>query len=157
MSQPRAALMTILTASLAGMLAVAAGPQPEIPTSSLMPPSQLNSKMGEVQSGKLVLIHVGFRVMYEMAHIPGSTYAGSASTPEGVAELREFAAKLPHDQQIVIYCGCCPWSHCPNIRPAFETLKQMGFSNLKALDIPERFGDDWTAKGYPTEKGESRN
>ncbi len=114
----------------------------------------LNRKMGEVQSGKLVLIHVGFRVMYEIAHVPGSTYTGSASTPEGITELRKFAAKLPRKQQIVIYCGCCPWNHCPNIRPAFEALKQMGFSNLKALDIPQRLGDDWTAKGYPTAKGD---
>jgi len=33
-------------------------------------------------------------------------------------------------------------------------LKEMGFSSLKALDIPERLGDDWTAKGYPIVKGE---
>jgi thiosulfate/3-mercaptopyruvate sulfurtransferase len=157
MSRPRITSMTILFALFAGTIAGAVSAQHDIPTSRLMPPSQLDSKMGEVQSGKLVLIHVGFRVMYEMAHIPGSTYAGSTSTPEGTAELRKFAAKLPRDQHIVIYCGCCPWSHCPNIRPAFEALKQMGFSNLKALDIPERFGDDWTAKGYPTDKGEPRN
>ena len=157
MPRASATMMTILAILSAGTLAVAANAQHEIPRSSLIPPSQLNSKMEEVQSGKIVLIHVGFRMMYKLAHIPGSTYTGSASTPEGIAALRKFAAKLRRDQQIVIYCGCCPWSHCPNIRPAFEALKQMGFSNLKALDIPERLGDDWTAKGYPTEKAESRN
>jgi hypothetical protein len=45
--------------------------------------------------------------------------------------------------------------HCPNIRPACDALKEMGFSQVKVLNIPERFGDDWTAKGYPVEKGDS--
>jgi hypothetical protein len=30
----------------------------------------------------------------------------------------------------------------------------MGFTNFKVLDIPNRMGDDWTAKGYPIVKGE---
>jgi hypothetical protein len=30
----------------------------------------------------------------------------------------------------------------------------MGFSNLKVLDIPQRLGDDWGAKGFPLLKGE---
>jgi rhodanese-related sulfurtransferase len=89
-----------------------------------------------------------------MAHIPGSQYAGAASRPDPLAELKKLVANLPRNQQIVIYCGCCPWNNCPNIRPAFEALKEMGFVNLKALDIPERLGDDWTAKGYPVVKGE---
>jgi rhodanese-related sulfurtransferase len=92
--------------------------------------------------------------MYKMGHIPGSQYAGAASRPEGLAALKKLAAKLPRDQRIVVYCGCCPWDDCPNVRPAFRALKEMGFANLKVLDIPERLGDDWTAKGYPVVKGE---
>ena len=122
--------------------------------SDLISPAKLNSKLAEIKSGKIVLIHVGFRTMFEMAHIPGSRYPGAAATPEGLAALQKLASKLPRQQAIVIYCGCCPWSHCPNIRPAFAALKQMGFVNLKALDIPQRLGDDWTAKGYPVVTGE---
>jgi rhodanese-related sulfurtransferase len=37
---------------------------------------------------------------------------------------------------------------------AVQALKEMGFSNLKLLDILERLFTDWTAKGYPIVKGE---
>jgi len=119
-----------------------------------MPAAQLNSQLPAVKAGKIVLIHVGFLMMYKMGHIPGSQYAGPAAKAEGLAALRKLVANLPRNQQIVIYCGCCPWDDCPNIRPAFRALKDMGFTNLKVLDIPERLGDDWTAKGFPIVKGE---
>ena len=122
--------------------------------SDLITASQLNGKLPEVKAGKIILLQVGFHTMYKMGHIPDSQYVGAASNAEGLAALKKLVAKLPHTQAIVIYCGCCPWDQCPNIRPAFQMLKEMGFSNLKALDIPERLGDDWTAKGFPIVKGD---
>jgi len=122
--------------------------------SDLMPAAQLNSQLPAVKAGKIVLIHVGFLMMYKMGHIPGSQYAGPAAKAEGLAALRKLVANLPRNQEIVIYCGCCPWDDCPNIRPAFRALKEMGFTNFKVLDIPERLGDDWTAKGFPIVKGD---
>ena len=151
MSIKRQTALILFFALLTSGLAAAAT-QNEIPAVALMQPAQLNSQMKDVRSGKIVLIYVGFRVMYEMARIPGSTFVGTASTPEGLEDLRKYAAKFPRSQQIVIYCGCCPWSHCPNIRPAYQTLHDMGFSRLKAVYMPERLGDDWTAKGYPIER-----
>jgi rhodanese-related sulfurtransferase len=145
-----ALILAILGTTVAG----GAGATHPITSSDLIAPSQLNSRLPAVKAGKLVLIQVGFLMMYKMGHIPGSQYAGAASKPEGLAALQKFVAKLPRNQEIVIYCGCCPWNDCPNIRPAFQTLKEMGFSNLKVLDIPERLGDDWTAKGFPIVKGE---
>ena len=85
---------------------------------------------------------------------PGSQYTAPASKAEGLATLEKLVAKLPRNQEIVIYCGCCPWDNCPNIRPAFRALKDMGFSNLKVLEIRERLFDNWTAKGFPIVKGE---
>ena len=121
--------------------------------SDLVSAQHLNSQLPAVKAGKIVLIQVGFHVMYKMGHIPGSQYAGPASKAEGLAALEKLVAKLPRNREIVIYCGCCPWDDCPNIRPAFRALKEMGFSNLKVLDIPERLGTDWTAKGYPVTAG----
>lgn len=145
------ALIIVAVSTLPSM---AADNAPAIPPAALVSAAHLNDQLPAVKAGKIVLIHVGFRTMYEMAHIPGSKYTGAASRDEGLAGLKKLAANLPRDTAIVIYCGCCPWDHCPNIRPAFQTLKQMGFKNVKALDIPERLGDDWTAKGYPTASGE---
>jgi len=122
--------------------------------SDLIAASALNRQLPEVKAGKIVLIQVGFHVMYQMGHIPGSQYAGPASSADGLEALKKLVAKLPRNQKIVIYCGCCPWDDCPNIRPAFHTLKEMGFTNFRILDIPQRLGADWTAKGFPTVRGD---
>jgi hypothetical protein len=61
---------------------------------------------------------------------------------------------LARNRFIVIYCGCCPWSDCPNVRPAYEALHSLGFTKLKVLYIPDNLGTDWVSKGYPVEKGE---
>jgi hypothetical protein len=154
MSLKHALMKALIFAMFASVTAVAADNSHAITPSDLIATAQLNSQLAAVNSGKIVLIHVGFHTMYGMAHIPGSKYVGAASEAEGLAALQKLVASLPRNQQIVIYCGCCPWSHCPNIRPAFAALKEMRFTNLKALDIPQRFGDDWTAKGYPVANGE---
>ena len=145
---------SFLLAILAGAVARAADAAYPVTPSDLVTAAQLNSQLPAVKAGKIVLIHVGFLTMYKMGHIPGSRYAGAASNVDGLAALKKLVTSLPRNQQIVIYCGCCPWDDCPNIRPAFQALKEMGFSNLKVLDIPERLGTDWTAKGYPVVKGE---
>ena len=41
---------------------------------------------------------------------------------------------------------------CPNVKPAIELLKQMGFQRVKALMIPTNFARDWIDQGYPIEQ-----
>ena len=144
----------LILATLAGAVVTAADVTYPVTLSDLITAPQLNSQLPAVKSGKIMLIQVGFHTMYKMGHIPGSQYSGAASNAEGLAGLKKLVAKLPRNQEIVIYCGCCPWDDCPNIRPAFRALKEMGFSNLKVLDIPERLGTDWTAKGFPIVRGD---
>ena len=144
----------LMLAILSSAFICAADTTHPVTTADLIMASQLNDRLSAVKSGRIVLLQVGFHTMYKMGHIPGSQYAGAASKADGLAALKKLVAKLPHSQQIVIYCGCCPWDDCPNIRPAFRALKEMGFSNLKVLDIPERLGTDWTAKGFPIVKGD---
>jgi len=42
---------------------------------------------------------------------------------------------------------------CPNIRPAFLALRQMGFKHLKVLNIENNLAKDWVDKSFATEKG----
>ncbi len=105
-------------------------------------------------SAKPTVLNVGPRVIYVQAHIPGAEYIGPTAKPEGLEKLRARAASLPRDSFLVIYCGCCPWEHCPNVWPAYKELKQMGFTRLKLLYIANSFGSDWVEKGFPTAKGE---
>jgi thiosulfate/3-mercaptopyruvate sulfurtransferase len=99
-----------------------------------------------------LVIHVGFPVLYRATHITGTQYAGPGSKAEGIADLKKAVAGEPRDREIVLYCGCCPWDKCPNIRPAFAALHEMGFTKVKAMVIPENLKTDWIDKGYPTEK-----
>lgn len=103
---------------------------------------------------KPAVIYAGFPVLYRGAHITGAVLAGPASKPEGQDELKNLVRDWPRDRPIVLYCGCCPFQQCPNIRPAFRALQEMGFDHLKVLILEKNLHADWVAKGYPTTKGD---
>jgi thiosulfate/3-mercaptopyruvate sulfurtransferase len=125
----------------------------DIPESSRVQPSDLVAEMKSAHPP--LILQVGSHLLFQQAHIPGAEYAGAAGTPEGLATLRTRVQSLPHDSSIVIYCGCCPWVKCPNIRQAFAELQKLGFTHVRALYLPQSFGADWTEKGLPTSKGDS--
>jgi len=101
-----------------------------------------------------LLFHVGSHMFFLQAHIPGSEYLGAGATAEGIQNLRRRVSGLPKNTPIILYCGCCPWSHCPNVNPAYDALLQMGFTNAKVLFLANNFGADWVDKGYPVARGE---
>lgn len=125
----------------------------QIPAAVLMQPAQLAALEHTSTGEKPMVLQVGSRVLYEEAHISGSVYAGAAGNDSGLQALRLRVAKMNRTRFVVLYCGCCPWSHCPNIEPAYALMHSLGFSHLKVLYIANNFGTDWVAKGYPTEKG----
>jgi hypothetical protein len=113
----------------------------------LIQPAELAGKL----SSKPAVFYVGPNVLFRSKHIPAAVYAGPGSKPEGLELLKNAVAKLPHDREIIIYCGCCPWDRCPNIKPAMAMLQEMGFTHAKALDLPDTFKANWIDKGYPVE------
>jgi thiosulfate/3-mercaptopyruvate sulfurtransferase len=115
-------------------------------------PEQLAPQVTSAGAAGPLLIHVGFSVLYRAAHVTGSKYAGPGSTAQGIEDLKKEVAGQPRSREIVIYCGCCPWDKCPNIRPAFASLHDMGFTNVKVLRLPENLKADWIDKGFPTDK-----
>ncbi len=122
----------------------------------LIAPARLASLIASSKPGdarRPLVLQTGFRELYDMARIPRSEYMGQASKPKGLERLKKRVASLPRNAFIVVYCGCCPWKHCPNIRPAAAALRAMGFKNAWALDIPHNFGTDWADKGYPVSRG----
>jgi thiosulfate/3-mercaptopyruvate sulfurtransferase len=96
-----------------------------------------------------MLIQIGFRKLFEQNHIPGAIYAGPASKDSGIASLKETLHDVDQNKNIVLYCGCCELADCPNIRPAFKAVKEMGFKNAKILYLKNTFMIDWVDKGYP--------
>ncbi|MBZ5561472.1 MAG: rhodanese-like domain-containing protein [Acidobacteriia bacterium] len=151
-SVARVALLGTMLVAMAVFARSSKGADPWIPA-QLISPESLRQQLADSKEPKPLLIHVGFHTLYEQGHIPGSVYDGPGARPEGLAEIKKQVEKLPRNKAIVIYCGCCPWEECPNIRPAFKALKAMGFTRLKVLSLPTNFATDWAGKGYPVERG----
>jgi thiosulfate/3-mercaptopyruvate sulfurtransferase len=120
----------------------------------LINPEELVKVLQSPKGDKPLLLQVGSHVLFSQAHIPGSEYLGPSSSDNGLRQLRKRVESLPRSKFIVIYCGCCPWSHCPNVKPAYDLLHGLGFTNAKLLYIANNFGADWVDKGYPVAKGD---
>jgi thiosulfate/3-mercaptopyruvate sulfurtransferase len=145
-------LSTAVVAPLSSV-AVAQAPADLAPGSlGLLQPEQLVKAMQA--TAKPMVLYVGPKSLYAQAHVKGAEFVGPASSAESMENLRKRVAAVKKDAAIVLYCGCCPWEHCPNIRPAYGELKKLGYKNVKALYLPRSFGEDWAAKGYPVDKGE---
>jgi len=115
----------------------------------LVQPAALAAQLRE--GSKAGILHVGFGMLYRSKHIPGSIYAGPAAKPEGIQHLLDAVKTLDRGAPLILYCGCCPFDHCPNVRPAFAALTKAGFRNVKVLVIQEDFTKDWVDHGYPVE------
>ena len=145
-SYVRMALLTLL-ATLC-LCQDAADPWPK---SELLDPAALAQEIRSATPPQVLC--VAFPVLYRSRHILHAVDAGPGSKPEGLEALKKAAAALPKNADIVIYCGCCPMVKCPNIRPAYRTLREMGFTHIRVLNIPTNMRADWYSKDYPSEPG----
>lgn len=108
----------------------------------LMSPADLVKIINDPNAQKPIVFSIG-----PGAVIKNSVDIGPAK--ENLQKLKQALGNLPKDANIVIYCGCCPFEHCPNIRPAFSLLNKMKFTNHKLLNLPQNIKVDWIDKGYP--------
>jgi hypothetical protein len=139
--------ISLLAAKFGG--AIAADPWTAAQT---VQPAQLVRELQMEKDPHVLVIYVGVRTLYKGAHIPGAVFYGPGSTEQGIGELKKYAATLPKGSDIVLYCGCCPLEKCPNLRPAFTALKDLGFARLRVLILATSFNTDWAQKGYPVQK-----
>lgn len=103
-------------------------------------------------SPRPTVVCVGLLTLYRGGHVPGASFRGPASTSEGLADLKRWAQHVPRTSDVVLYCGCCPFAECPNVRPAFTALRDMGFTHVRVLLLPHNFGTDWVGSGFPVER-----
>lgn len=120
--------------------------------SEVVEPAALAARLNKGE--KPAMYFVGPAVIWRANHIPGSVNTGMASREPGLEALVAAVKHKPKNAEILIYCGCCPWDVCPNMRPAYARLRKEGYTNIKVLKIPTRLSEDWKAKGYPTATGE---
>ncbi len=110
----------------------------------LMEPSELAKILNDPKAKKPIIYSVG-----PGATIKGSIEMGPAQEKENLDKLKTALTKLDKNTEIVLLCGCCPFQHCPNIRPSFELLNEMKFTNHKLLNLSHNLKVDWIDKGYP--------
>jgi thiosulfate/3-mercaptopyruvate sulfurtransferase len=125
-------------------------PEPWSATQAVQPSDFAKELAGK--SAPMVLF-VGYERLFNAGHISGAQFHGSSGNSEGLAEIRKWAEPLPRSTNLVIYCGCCPMGKCPNIRPAFALLHDMGFTKLRVLILPTSFAVDWVGQGLPFDHG----
>jgi len=120
-------------------------------SSDVIHSADLAKTVSDKKPDQPMIFQVGFETLYKTQHVPGSIYAGPGRNDAGLELLKKAVAGVPKDRTIVLYCGCCPWDHCPNMKPAFAVLHSLGYAKVKVVEIPKSFGEDWVAKGYPVE------
>lgn len=110
----------------------------------LIEPSALAAIIANSKASQPKIFNIGV-----VDNIKGAINIGGVSEKENLQKLNNALSKLPKNTFLVIYCGCCPFERCPNIRPAVNMLKTMGFTNAKLLNLPTNLKQNWIEKGYP--------
>lgn len=113
----------------------------------LMEPSVLASIIRKPKTNQPLILNIG-----AVDDIKDAIHVGAVSKPENLKKLNSTVQDLPKNTAIVIYCACCPFAKCPNIRPAFIELEKAGFTNVKVLNLPTNLKVNWSDKGYPLAK-----
>ncbi|PWT99932.1 MAG: hypothetical protein C5B52_09780 [Bacteroidetes bacterium] len=113
----------------------------------LMAPATLAAKLNDASTPKPLIIDVG-----PAGLIANAVDLGPAHEQENLNKLKTLLEKENKDREVVIYCGCCPFKNCPNVRPAFTLLNTMKFTHAYLLNLPQNLKVDWIAKGYPMAK-----
>jgi hypothetical protein len=118
----------------------------------LMEPAELAEILNSEGENIPLILAVNPDGMYGLPYeggIKNSKWFGPAGKEANLNKLENFLKGVDKEAEIVIYCGCCPTEMCPNIRPAFELLNELGFENHKLLNLPTNIKKDWMDKGFP--------
>lgn len=112
----------------------------------LMDTKELADKINTKAKDLPLIFNVG-----PMEAIKSAVNIGLGTSVTAMEKLKSTLSMENKNRVVVVYCGCCSYANCPNIKPAYDALIKGGFKNAKVLDLPEGVKPDWVAKGYPME------
>lgn len=107
-------------------------------------PEELANRINSGDTENLIILNIGW-----VNDIKGAVHIGPVSQEENLIALKKYLQKLPVDQELVFYCGCCHMAFCLNVLPAYEVIRNEGFTNFRVMDIDKNLSVDWINKGYP--------
>ena len=113
----------------------------------LLSPDILANKINKNQLKNTVILSVGFDAI-----IKNSVDIGAGRDHENIDKLKNHLKNINKTKEIVLYCGCCPLTKCPNMKPAFTATKELGFKNVNVLNLTNNIKTNWLDKGYPSDE-----
>lgn len=113
----------------------------------LMATAELAEKIKTNAKDKPILFNVG-----PMEQIKGAVFVGRGTSATSIEKMKSSLSLENKNKAVVVYCGCCSYASCPNIKPAYDALVTLGFKNAKVLELPVGIKEDWVAKGYPMDE-----
>ena len=133
-----------------GLLSAGLGPrangQQQIPWSpqELLAPRLLAAQLQLPENQRPLVLDMG-----PAGRIAGALSIGPAEEKANLEQMKKVLQAVDRDREVVVYCGCCPFAKCPNVRPAFQTLLDMGFTKPRLLNLSHNLKIDWIDRGYP--------
>src|SRR5277367_4155763 len=94
---PRFLAFALCMLGCSATLPAQAEPASSIPAAALITPGNLAARLGNGNAAKPLILQVGFRTLFDQAHIPGAKFAGPAGQSSGLKLLQQSVAALPHD------------------------------------------------------------
>jgi thiosulfate/3-mercaptopyruvate sulfurtransferase len=113
----------------------------------LMPTKDLAEKIKTNAKDLPLIFNVG-----PMEQIKTAKSIGLGTSISAMEKLKSSLSMESKARTVVVYCGCCSYENCPNIKPAYDALIAAGFKNAKVLELPEGIKPDWVAKGFPMQE-----
>lgn len=110
----------------------------------LLEPSALASVLNDPTATAPLIFSMG-----PSGPIKGAVVIGAAEEQSNLDQLKAQLNNVPKDKEVVVYCGCCPFENCPNVRPAMKLLNDLGYTHAKLLNLSTNLKADWIDKGYP--------
>jgi poly(3-hydroxybutyrate) depolymerase len=147
-----AAVLVVLAAACAGGVTGSASSGETWGDNQVQPADLVTELANATGADKPTVVCVGPPFLYRAAHVPGAVLHGPMTSPSVIDEFTAWAKTLPPAANLVVYCGCCPMEVCPNVRPAYKILKDLGFTRVRVLILPTNFATDWVGRGFPVDK-----
>jgi hypothetical protein len=119
----------------------------------MVAPADLAGRIEDARAGRVAVLYVGPEELFARGRVPGAQKLPPVERDEGRRALARVLSETPAGTEIVVYCGCCPYASCPNVRPASAEIRASGRTNARFLDLPTSFKKDWVEQGYPVDKG----
>ncbi len=120
-------LFAIVASFAASCQGVTSGQKEPWSQSQLLEPSSLAKTINNPDAKQPIVFCIG-----PQAVIKGSVDIGPTGNKANLDKLQARLEKLPKDADIVIYCGCCPFSRCPEHQAGLRSSEQNAIQESEA-------------------------